>query len=94
MESVTTLVYSPRETLLQGIAAVVARWSGLGNRQYTIYQRMMSRLIPSYMKKRYFEVLYTYFEVYYLSQTKTGPKTSNYRKIKGPRHREAYRWSD
>ena len=34
-------VYSPRETLLQNIADV-ARWSGLWNRQFTMYQRMVS----------------------------------------------------
>ena len=37
-------VYSPLETLLNGIAAVVACWSGLGNRQFSIYQRMVSNL--------------------------------------------------
>ena len=33
-------VYSPLETLFQGIGAVVARWCGLELRQFTIYQRM------------------------------------------------------
>ena len=41
-------VYSPRETLLQDVD-VVARWSGLWNRQFTMNQRMVSNP-PSCMK--------------------------------------------
>ena len=35
-------VYPPLETLLQGIAPVVARRSALGDRKFTIYQLMVS----------------------------------------------------
>ena len=35
-------VYSPLETLLQGIAPGVARWSGLEIRQFTVYQPIVS----------------------------------------------------
>ena len=33
-----------RSSLLKGIDAVIARWSGLEIRQFTIYQRMVSRV--------------------------------------------------
>ena len=72
-------VHSPRETLLQDIA-VVARWSGLWNRQFRMYQRMVSNVQAAGKHE--------------MSKTETGPKTSNYLEIKGPRNREAYRWSD
>ena len=62
--------HSPRETTLQNID-VVTRWSGLWNRQFTIYQRMVSN--PQATWKR--EIL---------SKTETGPKTLNCRKINWP----------
>ena len=68
-------VSSPRETLLQGIA-VVARWSGSLNRLFTMYQRTVSNPQAAWKHE-------------ILSKTETGPKTSNYRKIKAPCNREA-----
>ena len=75
-------VYSPQETLLPGIA-VVPRWSGLWNRQFTMYQRMVSS--PQATWKHSTSIL---------SKTETGRKTWVYQEINGPRNREAYRWSD
>ena len=72
--------YSSRKTLLQGIA-VVARGSELLNGQFTMYQCMVSNSQAAWKHG-------------ILSKPETGPKTSNYQKINGPRDREAYRWSD
>ena len=53
----------------------------LGNRHFTIYERMVSSPQGTW-------------KIEILSKTETGPKTSKYRKIYGPRDREADRWSD
>ena len=55
-------VYSPLETLLQGIRAVVSLWSGLEIRKFTIYLRMVSNPQGTWKNE-------------ILSKTETGPKT-------------------
>ena len=60
--------YWPLETILLGIAAVVAHWSALGSRQFPIYQRMVSNPQGTWKNE-------------ILSKTGTGPKRSKYRNI-------------
>ena len=54
--------------MLQGFA-VVARWSGLGNRLFTIYHHMSNTVRPKNMEQKW-------------SKTETGRKTFNQKKLK------------
>ena len=63
----------------ESIAAVVVRWCGQRKRQFTFYQRMVRNLQGTCKN-----VL--------VSKTEAGPKTLKYRRIRGPRDREADRW--